>query len=82
MHLMTLKVFSNLKDSESAPTLGRWHIVGKKKKISFSTLRKAGSSTVFPMLEITRKDVKLDMEQFEQETIYREQRVTALKMFC
>lgn len=34
------------------------------------------------MLEITRKDVKLDIEQFEQETIYREQRVTALKMFC
>lgn len=35
------------------------------------------------MLEMTREDLKLlDMEQFKQETIYREQRVTALKMFC
>lgn len=83
LHLTTLKIFSNLKDSGSVTTLGRWHISEKKTKtISFFILREAGSSVAFPVLEMTRKDVKLlDMEQFEQETIYREQRVTALKYF-
>lgn len=53
-----------------------------RKKISFSTLRQTGLSVVFPMLEMTRKDVKLlDMKQFKQETIYREQSHSTLMFF-